>query len=634
MIAVGLTGTQLVIRPANGDLKPRDESQLAFWGFARDPDRTSFAANVVELSDLPRKLVAYLTKVGASFQVDDHVGALLETHNELRASLEAAIARCRRLKDGVIDPEAVSDFATYLSTSIARKLKDHQVKAALHLLAAGNGAIFSVPGSGKTTVVLAVFDKLKRLGEVDALFVVGPPACFGPWKCEYLEVLGHEASTEVLAGGDVENRRSRYLVNSGSPPDLFLTTFQTLQRDWEYVRDLFHKRGVRFYLVIDEAHYVKQIGGAWSSAVLNIAKHAARRCVLTGTPFPRSYADAFNLFDILWPDPSPISFQDRHRIMLHLQRSEQADAAAILQQTIGPLFYRVRKSDLGLAAQVFHEPIRVRMNTRERQVYDSIIERITFESQSDFFRDFELLVRLRKGRMIRLRQCTSYAALLSTAVPEYDENLLVDNQSLASTLRHYDDFETPGKIGALVDLVKQHYDRGEKVVVWSNFVRTLKLIVERVSAIGCRVGLIYGDTPFEASDVEDEASRETIIREFARTRGGHDVLVANPAACAESVSLHKACAHAIYYDLSYNCAQYLQSLDRIHRVGGSETRPAHYYVLQYEDTLDHDILANLRKKAASMSEVVDQEYAIYSMDMFGDDDGDLEAYERLFRKQR
>jgi SNF2 family DNA or RNA helicase len=160
----------------------------------------------------------------------------------------------------------------------------------------------------------------------------------------------------------------------------------------------------------------------------------------------------------------------------------------------------------------------------------------------------------------------------------------------------------------------------------------LRLLVDRLSTLGCRVGLIYGATPVEDADLRDELSRESIIREFTKEGGQYDVLVANPAACAESISLHKACAHAIYYDLSYNCAQYLQSLDRIHRVGGSENKPAHYYVLQYEDTIDSDILLNLRAKAANMSAVIDQDYALYSLDMF-DDDGDLEAYERLFGKR-
>jgi hypothetical protein len=111
------------------------------------------------------------------------------------------------------------------------------------------------------------------------------------------------------------------------------------------------------------------------------------------------------------------------------------------------------------------------------------------------------------------------------------------------------------------------------------------------------------------------------------------VLVANPAACAESISLHKACSHAIYYDLSYNCAQYVQSMDRIHRVGGSESRPSHYYFLQYAQTIDKSILANVQRKAENMGRVIDQEFPVYTLDMFAGEE-ELEAYEHLFRKRK
>ena len=48
--------------------------------------------------------------------------------------------------------------------------------------------------------------------------------------------------------------------------------------------------------------------------------------------------------------------------------------------------------------------------------------------------------------------------------------------------------------------------------------------------------------------------------------------------------------------MSYNCAQYLQSLDRIHRVGGSEKQEAYYDILLYENTIDLEILDNLNQK--------------------------------------
>mgnify|MGYP001391321393 CR=1 FL=1 len=140
---------------------------------------------------------------------------------------------------------------------------------------------------------------------------------------------------------------------------------------------------------------------------------------------------------------------------------------------------------------------------------------------------------------------------------------------------------------------------------------------------------IIGETPTERTGIEVEETREKIRNEFVNPKSGLDILIANPAACSESISLHKTCHNAIYYDLSYNCAQYLQSLDRIHRVGGSEKQEAYYYYLQYEDTIEPDILKNLKRKAKKMYEIIDGDFNIYSMDMFEDSD-EITAYERLF----
>ena len=142
---------------------------------------------------------------------------------------------------------------------------------------------------------------------------------------------------------------------------------------------------------------------------------------------------------------------------------------------------------------------------------------------------------------------------------------------------------------------------------------------------------IYGKTPTEAESLSEEDTREKIIKEFLDTSSNLNVLIANPAACAESISLHKTCHKAIYYDLSYNCAQYLQSLDRIHRVGGSEKNDTDYYFLQYENTVDQDIENNLKEKAHKMNSLIEEDYGIYDLDMFGEDDEE-QAYLRILNK--
>lgn len=620
----------LVIDDEAGLLAGRHYSQLAYWGFRAEVDARRLIARPIDRHGTLDKVLAYFQKHGIAHDVADEIAATQAELGEMREALRVAAAAGAAFKDGNVHVSVAPQFLSFLSAHVSRKLKPHQIKAALHLLSVGNGANFSVPGSGKTSVVLAVYHWLKHQSLVDAMFVVGPPSCFGPWRMEYQEVLGREPTMVLLAGGSIDDRHAAYCVSRHSLRDLYLTSFQTLQRDWEQVRVLFTESGARFFFVIDEAHYIKQLDGAWAAAVLNVAPLAVRRCVLTGTPFPRTYSDAFNLFDALWPQSPPLSQKDRIRIEYSAQKRDDAQASSILAQAIGPLFYRVRKQDLGLAPQEFHPPVMVSMAKYEKLVYDSILDRLRDLSKGDQFRNWDLLIRLRRGRMIRLRQTISYTKLLASAVVEYNENLLAENPSLADVIRHYDDLEVPAKLVRLTELVAGLRAVGEKVLVWSNFIQSLKLISEHLAKQGHGVRLIYGETPTEKVSEQEEETREEIIRTFLRCDSGVDVLVANPAACAESISLHKSCAHAIYYDLSYNCAQYLQSLDRIHRVGGSEDKVAHYYFLQYADTIDRDVLTNVQKKAAAMSAIIDRDYPIYDLDMFSLDD-ELAAYERLFQ---
>lgn len=630
MIEIHLNDEVLVVRANAEDFRPRHESQLAYWGFQHDPESGFYSAAGLDVMKLVQKVVKYFEQSELRFSIENNVQELLAQRETMRLALRTARDKCSQFKSGNLDKDVRDSFSSFVSNALARPLKSHQMKAALHLLCATNGANFSVPGSGKTAVVLAVYHQLRLWGEIDSLFVVGPPACFGPWRAEYATVLGTQPSYEMMAGGNVDDRQSSYLVDPDSVCDLYLTTFQTLERDWQHVQRLFHQRGIRFFFVVDEAHYIKQSGGAWANAVLEVSRHAARRCVLTGTPFPRSYTDAFNLFEALWPDNSPIEVELQHRIEIHSQRKEYGKAAALLDEAIGPLYYRVRKTELHLAPQKIHKPLQIVMKKYERLIYDSIVDRIQYASATDYCRNLELLARLRRGRMIRLRQCVSYSALLVSVVAEYEERLLNNDRSLTNIIRNYDDLEIPGKLEILLELASNHRAKNEKVVIWSNFVGTLQLIRKHLSARGHGVGLIYGAIPVETSSIHDEQSREAIIAEFVDPESSMRILVANPAACAESISLHKSCSHAVYYDLSYNCAQYLQSMDRIHRVGGSEDKIAHYQFLQYVDSIDDDIMLNVQRKAQNMSVVIDQDYPIYSLDMYADDTDDVEAYIRIF----
>src|SRR3546814_10761889 len=129
-----------------------------------------------------------------------------------------------------------------------------------------------------------------------------------------------------------------------------------------------------------------------------------------------------------------------------------------------------------------------------------------------------------------------------------------------------------------------------------------------------------------------EGSREAIIDGFHRAPG-QAILIANPQAVGESISLYKACRTAIYFDRDFNAGRYIQSKDRIHRYNPKGGLPVHYIYLLSEGTVDDDIDARLTIKERRLMDLVDTD-EIPLLTAASDEDGidDIravfESYER------
>ncbi len=624
------TDHQTIVLTDFEHLKKYQLSQLTYYGYVFiSTQLTLESLNVYQ--DLT-KLITYLKEEAIPHRL---TAQTIFIYNSITHEIDTANELFKlgdEIKKGEINNDIFGPFLSFLDT-LPRKLKPHQIKSAIHLYALKNAANFSVPGSGKTTVVLSVYEKLRREGKVNILLVIGPPACFQPWKNEFHDTLGREANSKILSGGKKDMRKAEYFKSPENVSDIYLTTFQTVLNDLSFIIKFLSQKGINAFVVIDEAHYIKQIGGSWANALLTLSSHAAFRCVLTGTPIPKGYSDIYNLFDFLWKESSPLTQEDKIQISAWEKKKQPSEAKFLLQERIGALFYRVRKKDLGLKPAIFHRPIIITMNPKEQEIYRYTTSKITSLSESEYFRNEELLYKLWRGRMIRLRQAISYPKLLSTIIDDYDETFLTDSD-LKKIIKKYDEIEIPAKLEKLTSMVLELRKQNQKVLIWSNFIGTLELICAHFRNLSLKCELIYGKTPIRKDDestIAEEKTREDIRDEFVDPESGLDILIANPAACAESISLHKTCYHAIYYDLSYNCAQYIQSLDRIHRVGGSEINEANYYFLQYKDSIDQDIKKNLEVKAERMYDLIEQDYTIYDLDIFSEPiEDDVDAYKRIF----
>ena len=603
--------TVRIADPQN-ELNPATKSTLRLLGFRQIGEMLVGEAH--ERREMVLDVVTLLSDSNVVLKIDQRTMEVVRRADEAAKEVEVSRGIGGEIKNGNLTQPETSEFLKFVQLGLKRPLLSHQVKAALHLLNVRHGANFSTPGAGKTSVVLAVYEYLRSKGSINSLFVVGPRSCFAPWQAEFDVTLGRTPSVEILAGGDVRERRSRYYSRISQSKELYLTTYHTLSRDSQQVQDLLREPDNDAFFIVDEAHYMKQDEGVWARAVAETSRFGVKRCIMTGTPFPKSYGDGINQFNILFPDAPIFDSKSQERLRQASETGQHRVAKEMIEPKIKNLFYRVRKSELGLSDPVFLPAVEVEMNPIERELYECIEARIAELAESLGDLDLATSLDLQRGRQIRRRQAVSYASLLLGAIENYSEDLIdPENHYLASKIHNYGHLETPAKLETLAEMLRDLRSRGEKVVVWANFVGSLQRIRQECDKLGFQSRVVYGGTPTEAG--MNEETRERIIEAFKGQDTGLDILIANPAACAESVSLHQTCSNAIYYDLSYNCAEYLQSLDRIHRVGGSEEKTSFYHFLKYRDTFEGQILANLNAKTARMMEVIDQEFPLAGIEL-------------------
>ena len=91
----------------------------------------------------------------------------------------------------------------------------------------------------------------------------------------------------------------------------------------------------------------------------------------------------------------------------------------------------------------------------------------------------------------------------------------------------------------------------------------------------------------------------------SRQLGSFRVIIANPFAVAESISLHKACHNAIYLERSFNCAHFIQSKDRIHRYGLPKDTETNYFYIVSENSIDEVVDERLKRKEERLLDLIE-----------------------------
>lgn len=612
MLRIGLTGS-----PPRAQFSRDPEVPDELWnalGRNIDPDTRQLddrhvSVPVERLLARRRWLAEALRTYGCGFDASQAISALLERHDAELDEIGHALAQ---------EPAPIATNGLMNGSRFHRPLREFQARDLGRLLALSHGANFSVPGAGKTTVAYALYEAERQRRAIRRLLVVAPLSAFDAWETEAVECFD---PVPVV----------RHLVRR--PPagcEVLLVNYQKLGAA-RYVHIAEWVTEAPCHVILDEAHRMKRgRNGEWGAACLDLAHLAVRRDILTGTPAPQHPNDFVALLNFLWPDQA-------QRILPPDARRPVPTATTMhhVSQRLRPLYARTRKHELGLLKPDLRVEL-TDMKPVQAEIYTGLRTRMARAIRSGG-RDQATLARMGTVAM-HLLQTASNPALLAAALGARDapivqwplEPIRADSE-LGDLVRDYTRLETPKKFDKLAAIVAENSADERKTLVWSNFVDNLTELTDRVLAPH-EPAMIRGDVP-AGPRRPGQRNRASELRRFR-----HDddcmVLVANPAAMSEGVSLHQTCHDAVYLDRTFNAGQYLQSLDRIHRLGLAENIETRMTCLTSVGTVDETVDRRLRVKAERLSLMLDDDDLV-SMALPDEEEGygeviDVEDLEALF----
>ncbi|WP_243789322.1 DEAD/DEAH box helicase [Saccharopolyspora gloriosae] len=467
-------------------------------------------------------------------------------------------------------PEDITadDVPALLGTDWTADLTEFQSRDIAKLLALQHGANFSVPGAGKTRVALGVYAAEKARGNAKRLLVVCPKSAYESWQFE--------------TGACFQNPLRTYVFERSLDQwaEVLIINYERLERSLGTLASWL--KAAPSMVVLDEAHRMK-LGsrGAYGLACMTLGPLARRRLILTGTPAPNGAKDLENLMGFVWPGHG-------HRtVSSAVSDGDLTYASSVLR----PLFTRTTKPELGLPPMT--SVVRyLDMPPLHEEIYKSLLGDVAGNTARDD------LSALGKTALRLLMAATSPALLLEGAskheplayrLPPLE---IPQGDSLHTLVRDLPSYEMSPKYKEAAAIVSANAAEGRKTLVWTTFVRSLTTLEQLLEQY--QPAVVHGGT----------LDREEQLRRFREDPDCH-VLVSNPATLGEGISLHQVCHDAVYVDRDFMAGRFLQSLDRIHRLGLAPGTATRVTVLAARDTVDEVVHARLDQKLEFMGKVLD-----------------------------
>jgi SNF2 family DNA or RNA helicase len=428
-----------------------------------------------------------------------------------------------------------------------------------------NGILADDMGLGKTVQALSHLLLEKEQGRLKRpSLIIAPTSVLFNWAKE-IDKFTPSLSYIVINGAKRHENFEQF-----DQYDIVITSYPLVLKDIEI-----HQQHVYYYLILDEAHYIKNPKTKLYQAMLTLK--ADHKLCMTGTPMENHLGEFWAQFNFLLPGflagyrqfsrlfKTPIEKNDDHerKVMLNqrikpfiLRRSKELIAKELPSKTI---IIQTLKID-GKQAELY-ESVRLTMDTRLKEI---IAAKGLQRSQ------IEIL-----DALLKLRQVCNHPQLLS----------LPSAKSVTQS----------AKLEFLMETLPEMVEEGRKVLIFSQFTSMLALIETELVASNIPYVKLTGSSRNRQELVETFQSGKVPVFLISLKAGG----VGLNLTAADTV---------IHFDPWWNPAVENQATDRAYRIG--QDKPVFVYKLIIENSIEERILQIQKKKAelanALLSEEVSQ----------------------------
>ena len=348
--------------------------------------------------------------------------------------------------------------------------------------------------------------------------------------------------------------------------DLVITSYALMRRDLDVYRKLTFDA-----VILDEAQHIKNRATQNAQSVKAI--RANHRLVLTGTPMENSVLDLWSIFDFLMPGylGSARDFKERYEVPVAQQSAQPV--VSRLKRRVGPFLLRRTKKEVrpdlpDRIDQVAYCDLTVEQRTLYQQIMEGgrakLLEIAGQKQPSGQARMMVL------SAILRMRQICCDARLL-----DLDADKLKKPSS---------------KLDLFGELLDEAIDGGHRILVFSQFVKMLTILRERLEEKEIDYCYLDGGT----------AKRGQVVQRFQNTN--IPVFLISLKAGGTGLNLTGADT-VIHFDPWWNPAVEAQATARAHRIGQTQTVTS--YKLIARNTIEEKILHLQQRKQAQLDAMLE-----------------------------